>query len=596
MFRSIQWRIAVSYIVLILLLMAILGFYLTDLVGETYLDGLRSELEDEARLVGEATLPSFSTPGSSRELDILAKRLGSQINARVTIIALDGTVLGDSKEDPTAMENLANRPEVREALSSEVGESIRYSTTLGQRMLYRAIPIVGQDAVIGIIRVGLPLTKVDSSIDRLSAAMILATAVASLFAVITAWLVARATTGPIKEVTDAARNLASGRLEQKIRVASMDESGQLARAFNEMALNLREMLGMVSEDRNRMDTVLSSMTDGVIVTDEEGAIVLLNPAAERLFGLARDKAVGHSLIEVIHDHEVDEILRSCLKTAQQHSTQLESSKRFLRVAAAPIQDTKGTGLTGALLVFQDLTELRRLQTIRQEFVANISHELRTPLASIRAVVETLQDGAIEDHQVAGDFLARIEGEIDQMTQLVRELGELSRIESGERELQLSLVSSSQLVSDVVARLGPQAERKGVALLANLTADLPDTQADATQIQQALTSILHNAIKFTPAGGTVTVSTQLLGNSIVVSVADTGVGIAADDLPHVFERFYKADKSRSSEGTGLGLAIAKHIVQAHGGRIWAESVEGKGSTFAFGLPLTLQPSRQDLTSP
>ena len=588
MFRSIQWRIAVSYMVLILVLMGILGFYLTNFVRETYLDNLRSQLEDQARLVGEATLPGFSRSGIANDLDILAKRLGSQIDARVTIIDRDGRVLGDSEEDPAVMENHANRPEVIEALSSGVGESIRYSTTLGQRMIYKAIPIVSQDTAVGVARVALPLTKVDSSIDRLSTAMILATAMASLFAIIAAWLIAKTTTGPIKEVTSAVRKMASGQLEQKIRVGSKDESGQLARAFNEMALNLREKLETISEERNKMETVLSSMMDGVIMTDEEGAIILINLAAERLFSLAKERAVGHFLIEAIHDHEVDGILRSCLKTAQQQSAQLESGKRFLRVVAAPIQDIKGNGLAGALLVFQDLTELRRLQTIRQEFVANISHELRTPLASIKAAAETLQDGAIDDRQVAQDFLARIEGEVDRMTQLVRELGELAHIETGERELKLSSVSLGQLVEEAVARLGPQAERKGVALLTDLPPDLPDARIDVAQIQQALTNIVHNAIKFTPAGGSVTVSTQLVGNSVSVSVVDTGIGIPADDLPHVFERFYKADKSRSSEGTGLGLAIAKHIVQAHGGRIWAESVEGKGSTFTFTLPLTPKP--------
>ncbi len=588
MFRSIQWRIAVSYMVLILVFMGILGFYLTNFVRQTYLDNLRSQLVDEARLVGEATLPSFSTPGSVDDLDILAKRLGNRIDARVTIIAQDGRVLGDSEENPAVMENHANRPEVLEALSSGVGETVRYSTTLGQRMLYKTVAIVGQDTVIGVARVGLPLTKVDNSIDRLSTVMILATSIASLLAILAAWLVAKVTTGSIKEVTSAARNMASGQLEQKIRVVSKDESGQLARAFNEMALNLREMLGTISEERNKMETVLSNMMDGVIMTDDEGAIILLNPAAERLFSLTKEKVVRHFLIEAVHDHEVDEIFGSCLKTAQQQSALLESGKRFLRVMAAPIQDVRGAGLAGALLVFQDLTELRRLQTIRQGFVANISHELRTPLASIKAAAETLQEGAINDRQVTSDFLARIQGEVDQMTQLVRELGELSRIETGERELELSQVSLGQLVGDVVARLGPQAERKGVTLLTHLSFDLPDSHIDAAQTQQALTNIVHNAIKFTPAGGKVTVSTHLQGDSISVSVADTGIGIATDDLPHVFERFYKADKSRSSEGTGLGLAIAKHIIQAHGGSIWAESVEGKGSTFTFTLPFAPKP--------
>jgi two-component system phosphate regulon sensor histidine kinase PhoR len=241
-------------------------------------------------------------------------------------------------------------------------------------------------------------------------------------------------------------------------------------------------------------------------------------------------------------------------------------------------------LNGALLLFQDLTELRSLQTMRREFVGNVSHELRTPLSAIKAIVETLKGGAIDDKEIASDFLTKVEGEIDRMTQMVAELIELSRIETGQAKLRLESTNLNQLIEQVIARLSPQAERQKVAISTKFAADLPLVSTDAERIQQALLNIVHNAIKFTPSGGKVTVSTDVQGNSVVVSVADTGIGISKEDLPHIFERFYKADKSRSKGGTGLGLAIAKHIVQAHGGTIRVQSEEGKGSVFSFSLPL------------
>jgi two-component system phosphate regulon sensor histidine kinase PhoR len=246
------------------------------------------------------------------------------------------------------------------------------------------------------------------------------------------------------------------------------------------------------------------------------------------------------------------------------------------------------GLTGSLLLFQDLTELKSLQTMRRELVGNISHELRTPLAGIKAIVETLQDGAISNKKATKDFLAKIDNEVDRMMQMVAELTELSRIESSRGNLKPEMVNLNSLVEDILARFKPQAKRKSVALSAHLFNALPLVRADQDRIYQVITNLVHNAIKFTPKNGKVNISTDLSENSVLVKVSDTGIGISKEDLPRIFERFYKADKARAGEGAGLGLAIAKHVVQEHGGNIWAESNEGKGSTFFFTLPLKTSP--------
>jgi len=583
--RSIQWRIAVPFILLILISMGVLGVYLTNFARDFQLDNLRSHLEKEARITAEASLPAFL--GQSGDPDTLAKKLGEEIDARITIIALNGKVLGDSQEDPTTMENHATRPEVKDALASGVGESTRYSITLGEQMMYVAVPIINQGEILGVARVALPLVAVQNSVSQITLIISLAMVTTTILAIVAAGFIARVTTRPIREITKASKRIASGELGQKIPVRTKDETGQLAQAFNEMSSNLDKLVGDISTERTKLQTVLANMADGVITVDVEGKIVLANQATERLFNFREKDVITKPLIEILRDHEVDEILKSCLKTNQTQNVQFESvaSKRFLRAIAIPIVEGK---LTGALLLFQDLTELRSLQTMRRELVGNISHELRTPIAGIKAMVETLRDSAIDDKQAATDFLSRIDSEVDRLVQMVAELTELSRIETGRTEFRMAPLNLNSLVEEVIAQLNLLAERQQVTITTDLATNVPTIRADNDRIRQTLVNLVHNAIKFNHPGGKVTVSTKAERESVTLSVSDTGIGISKEDLPHVFERFYKADKARSKGGSGLGLAIAKHTVQAHGGSIQAQSEEGKGSTFSFSLPLKANP--------
>ena len=587
MFRSIQWRITVSFILVILIIMGILGFYLVNSIRNSQLASLRSQLENEARITAEASLPGFLGPDELGNLDALAKKLGAEIETRVTIIALNGTVLGDSEEDPSAMENHANRPEIVDALATGVGESTRYSTTVGQKMMYVAVLITNQSDIVGVARVALPLVAVQKSVNQVALIISLAMVVTAVLAIVAAGLIARATTRPIREITKASRRIAAGELGQKIPIRTRDETGQLAQAFNEMSSNLNKLLEDVSTEKTKLQTVLANMADGVMMVDVEGKIVLANQATEKLFNFQEKDAINKPLIEIVHDHEADEILKLCLRTGQTQTVQFESaiSKRFLRAIAIPLIEDS---LTGALLLFQDLTELRSLQTMRRELIGNISHELRTPLAGIKAMIETLKEGAIDDKQAATNFLSRIDGEVDHMTQMVSELTELSRIETGHAELRMAPLKLNLLIEEVAAQLNPLAQRQQVIITTDLATDLPTVRADSDRIRQALVNLVHNAIKFNHPGGRVTVSTKIDRGSVIVSVSDTGIGISKEELPHVFERFYKADKAHTGGGSGLGLAIAKHIIQAHGGSIWAQSEEDKGSTFSFSLPIKANP--------
>lgn len=587
MFRSIQWRITIWFVLLAIVSMVALGAYLTNFVRTSELDNLRSELENEARITAEASLSSFGEQNETGDLDVLAKKLGGQIGARITIIARDGAVLGDSQENPSTMENHATRPEVRDALASGLGESTRYSITLGEKMMYVAVPIIDNDEVLGIARVALPLTQVQDSLNSVIISIVIAIAITAILVILAAWLIARMTTHPIRELTRASQKIAAGEFGHRITVATKDESGQLAHAFNEMSLNLKGLVETISEDRAKLMSILDNMADGVILTDIEGNIVLTNQTAQRLFGISGENAKAKPLIEVVREHELNDILKSCLETGQEQIVQFDSviSNKFFRAIAIRIDQEKQGG---ALVLIQDLTELKGLQTMRRELVGNISHEFRTPLAGIKAMVETLQGGAINDRTTASDFLNRIEAEVDRLAQLVSELTELSRIETGKSELKLEPVNMNLLIEEVIAQLKPQAARQKLSFHKKLLPGLPAIQADKERIRQVIVNLMHNAIKFNRSGGSIITATEAFEDSVLVEISDTGIGITEKDLPRIFERFYKTDKSRAGQGSGIGLAIAKHIVEAHGGEIKVRSDEGKSSTFSFKLPISRKP--------
>ncbi len=581
MSRSIYWKLTVPLIILVLLAMGFLGFYLINTTRNSQINHLKSQLVNEAKLVADISTSSFADPTQQGNLDTIAKTISSEISTRITFIATDGTVLGDSDQDPTTMENHSTRPEVVAALATGEGQATRYSATLHENMMYVAVLVKNQGQLLGIARVALPLTTVESSVNTEVTAIISGIGIAALFFILAAALVTRMITRPVRQITKAAEGIAGGNLEQLIPTRTYDEIGRLGHAFNEMSQHLKTTMDAIVESRSNLAAVLANLTDGVVMTDSEERIILANPAAEGLFNFKETNATGHTLIETVHDYEITDLVKKCLSTNHEQTIQLESAGRYLRVIAVPIAPGRSMA---TLVLFQDLTELRNLQTMRRELIGNISHDLRTPIAGIKAMVETLQNGALDDKQAATDFLTRIDDEVNRLTQMVTELTELSRIESGKAELKMSPTDINFLIEEVVAQMTPLAESRSLIISTNLEINLPVVTADKERIRQALINLVHNAIKFNSPGGKIVISTKHDKEFVIVSVSDTGMGISKDDLPHIFERFYKADKARSRGGSGLGLAIAKHTVQAHGGNITVKSEEGKGSTFTFNLPL------------
>jgi two-component system phosphate regulon sensor histidine kinase PhoR len=586
MFRDIRWRIAVPYVVLILIVMGALVVYVTREGREAQIQILQNSLLVEARGLADLARPMV-IEADTGGVDELAKRWSEQVGRRITIIAVDGTVLGESDEDRAQMDNHLNRPEVLQARSKGQGTSIRFSHTLDVDMLYAAVPVKDGDEIIGFARVALPLQFVQANVDQLQRAIVTAAIIAAAAAVVLAILMAGRITRSVRRLIQVAGRLADGDLDARLHLMSADDFGDLGRAFNYMADELRDRVYELADERGRLEAVLDNMADGVVITDERGRISLINPAAKQLLRADRKEVVGRSFAETAQHHDLIELWQRARDRREEEDAVIEIGLQdmFMRMIVSPLQTS---GQDQYLVILQDLTRIRRLETVRRDFLSNISHELRTPLASLKALVETLQGGALDDPPAAQRFLLRADQEVDALSQMVEELLELTRIESGKVPLRLAATRVQDVILPPVERLRPQSDRRHLTLSMNLPDELPPVLSDAARAQQVVGNILHNAIKFTPDGGVITIRARLNreGSFVVFSVKDTGFGIPRAELPRIFERFYKADRARSGGGTGLGLAISRHLVEAHGGEIWAKSKEGKGSTFYFSLPVAM----------
>ncbi len=580
--RSLRWRVAISYGGLFVVAMAALSFFLSFYIRDSYLANLRGHLLAETRIVSneaERLSTASSSPTSWRDL---ANRYAGLLNARLTFILPDGTVAGESSQPPDTLDNHGNRPEIIQALAGQESTQVRHSDTLNIDLLYSAVPIRSGNQIIGAARLAIPVDEVNQSVTAIGSTIFTAGLITTVVTIALAVFLTGLTTRPLRRLTETVLGMSAIDPDNAFEITHLDEVARLEHAFTRLANQLQTQITELSAERGKLQAVLTSMTDGVFIIDPAGIIQLSNQAALKIFNSSDSSAVGLSLIEFVRHHLLVELWRKCKLTGEQQITTLETSPDHLFIQAIATPLTQST--TGAiLLIIQDLTRIRRLEIVRRDFVSNVSHELRTPLASLKALTETLQEGALEDPPAARRFLLRMENEIDNLTQLVQELLELSRIESGKVPLKQSSIDPCELVSPAVERMMVQAERAGVRLSLDCPADLPRVNADQNRMQQVLVNLIHNAIKFTLPGGEITITAHTDNKMVVFAVRDSGVGIAPEALPRIFERFYKADRSRSGGGTGLGLSIARHLVEAHGGRIWAESELGKGSIFYFSLP-------------
>jgi len=543
---------------------------------------------------------SSSLPASSK-LQIIVRELSRRALARVTLIDATGHVLADSAvqdRDLASIENHLTRPEIAQAIATGSGTDFRASHTTGDRTLYRAVRLnePGAPSSPLYLRLGLPMTALEQELAKLKRNLTLAFGSAFLIAVgLSIWL-ARSLTKPLSDMASAARQLAAGNHSVRIQTSSRDEVGLLADTLNHMTDELRSKIEELSEDRAQLLAMLTSMVEGVMVLDYKGRILQVNPALERMFGVSRAEARGRHSSEVFQHHELNVLVSSVLaeRTGQEGEIILIPSGRCLDIEASVAggeQDNEAC----AVFVFHDITELRRLENIRKDFVANVSHELRTPLTSIKGYVEALLDGGKDDPETSERFLDIILKQSDRLNLILEDLLQLSKIESGQVQFKREPLHIGSVVERTIAMIKPLADKKQHRLRSQVAADLPLISGDQERLVQVLANLVDNAIKYTPEGGTITVAARRIPTSknrtegqrhgIELTVSDTGIGIPEQARPRVFERFYRVDKARSRElgGTGLGLAIVRHIVEGHGGQVWVEGNVPTGSRFVVRLP-------------
>jgi len=585
MIKKISWKLFFTYIIIIIICVMAISLLSTIQLRNFYINHLASNLESNAALVKDILYKDLTENNLSR-ITSKTETLGKEIKTRITIIDTKGKVLGDSEKNPALMENHSDRPEIKEALQGKTGKSTRYSATLEIDMLYIAIPIITDNQILGAVRLSLPLVEVNENITQLRRITFFAAIIGLLIASLVSLIMSLSITRPLREMTEISQRISKGDFSKKLKIRSQDEIGQLADSLNLMSEELANKIRIISEDKDKMEVVLSSVIEGIAAIDKEGRIILFNHALKNMIDCSSDRVLGKFHWEIIRNNQLNELLKEALQKGQaltREITLFSPQEKIFHASANPL--TEKNKVWGAVVVLNDITEIKKLEKMRSEFVANVSHELRTPLTSIQGFVETLKERAIDDPKKARYFLTIIERQSNRLNNLIEDLLQLSKIESQEIAMNLQSIDLRDLIDKTILEFKEKIDQKEQQVKINISPQFPLLKVDSEQMELVLRNLLDNAIKYTPNRGKISISALEKAENIYIEVADNGIGISAEHLPRIFERFYRADKDRSRKlgGTGLGLAIVKHIVQAHKGTIGIESKPGKGSKFFFTLP-------------
>lgn len=577
----IRTRIFGTYIALAVLLVGTTGAMLYDSVGDEARAGIEFRVTTGVRTIA-VRLEGWEGSADEVRLDERIDALAVAANARLTVIAPDGRVLADSEFDGpglAALENHSGRPEVREAVAGGEGASVRYSRSVEDDLLYRARRIDSGPWVGSVARMAVPTTRVAEAQGHARRELLLAVLAGLALTLAAGALLARWLSRPVRELRVMAGRLTEGDLAARARISTGDELEDLAGALNTAAEVMAEQIGRAEAGRDQVEAVLEGMVEGVVVTDTTGRITLANAALREMFAIA-GSAEGRTPIEALRNPEAADAI-------QEAEGRRESVVREVRVTW-PIERTfslhaAGLAAGGAVAVFHDVTALKRVDEVRRDFVANVSHELQTPLATLAGYGEELEESAADPRRV-GEIAAVIRRQSARLSALVRDLLDLSRLESEGFGAERAQVDVAALVSEVADAWAERAEAKGLALESEVEPGL-EVRGDRRLLHQALSNLLENAVKYVPEGRSVRIDARRSEASVELAVSDTGEGIPREDLPRIFERFYRVEKgrARSGGGTGLGLAIVKHVAEVHGGTVEVESAPGGGATFRIVLP-------------
>jgi two-component system phosphate regulon sensor histidine kinase PhoR len=582
------WNLYAGYAVVILLTAVLVGVFSVRGFERDLTRQIQSSLHSEALLLNDIALPYVALPPDSA-FQHRVWALGARAETRLTVIAADGRVLADSREDPAAMDNQRTRPEIGQALATGLGVATLSPSASDHTAMYVAIPVMKNGSVAGFVRVSKPLLVVQERRGAIRGQVLLGTVGAVLAALLIGLLLARGFTRPLQAMTASARAVAQGDFSQPVRIDRHDEIGGLATALNAMTDRLKSQIDTITADRNMTLAILASMAEGVLAVDRGEYVVHINSAAETILGVDARHAQGRRIWELTRVIEVSEALSDAMQENRVSVSEARISNpqkdQVIQLIGAPLRDANDA-LVGAIVVLHDVSELRQLESVRRDFVANISHELKTPLAAIRGLVETLIDDRQMDRATHDRFIEKIRDQSMRLSNLVTDLLTLSRLESDQGGRKLERMDLRESVAESYRAQVHVAETKSVGLEANVSDRPVLIEGDGEALRELVDNLLSNAIKYTPEGGRVGVRLAVEGPNAVLSVEDTGIGIAPEDQGRIFERFYRVDKARSRQlgGTGLGLSIVKHVALAHGGNVSLKSAPGRGSTFRVQIPL------------
>ena len=587
--RKLVWQLYLFYLAVALIVLIGVLCYSSYSFHRFYVSQTRNELTTLAHVIAEQISPTLNEEPVA-EVDKLCKKLGQASNGRIriTVILLSGKVLGDSLENPAIMEEHSDRPEIIDALAKGFGWSMRFSETIGKEMMYVAVPVQQEGKVAAVVRTSIAITDIDLALKAIYAKIFWGGLLFAACAAGLSYLVSRRISQPIVKMKQIAQRFAEGELSFRVPVPPSPELGDLAKALNEMAQQLYDRILTITRQRNELEAILSSMMEGVIAVDARGHIMSINKTAVGLLGIEASKVKRHSVEEVIRNVDLQQFINQTLESEQPTEGEMSlpaKEGRFFQLYGVSLSDSQSQR-SGAVIVLNDMTRIRRLENIRRDFVANVSHELKTPVTSIIGYVETLLDGAINDPEQAKRFLQIIAKHSDRLNAIIEDLLSLSRLEEqGERsKISFEKANLKPILQSAIELSSPKAVDKQITI--NLLCDEHiEAQVNMALLEQAVLNLIDNAIKYSKPGGKVEITAKHTDNEIIITVKDNGCGIEEKHLSRIFERFYVVDKGRSRKlgGTGLGLAIVKHIAQVHSGFITVESSPDVGSTFTIHLP-------------
>ena len=585
--RRLIWQLYPAYLLIIVGSLIAVTWYASSELGRFYLDQTGNVLEARAYLLKDQ-ISNLLSPLKPELIDAICKEAGQLSATRITVIMPDGTVVGDSRETPRFMDNHASREEVAPALGGVPGKSIRFSNTLHQKMMYVAVPVKIEGQVQAVIRAAVSLTSLDEALTSVRLKIAFGGLVIAVLAALVSLAVARRISQPIEEIKRGAARFADGDLTHRLPSPDTEEMAGLTETLNRMAAQLDDRMQTVFQQRNELEAVLSSMLEGVIAVDRNERVINMNPAAGRMFDCDPVKVQGRNIQEVVRNLAIQRFVTRVLTTSEAISDDFilyRAEERTLNIHSSPLYDASSVQI-GALLVMNDVTQLRHLENVRRDFVANVSHEIKTPLTAIKGFVETLQQGTVVDKAEQERFLGIVLKHVNRLGAILEDLLALSRMEqeNGIEEVRLSTGKIKDVIQTAIQVCQPKAATRDITISVDAAEDL-SANLDATLLEQAFVNLIDNAVKYSDDGSQVRISAAQKKREVAIKFVDQGSGIPSKHLPRLFERFYRVDKARSRKlgGTGLGLAIVKHIVQAHGGHITVESSLGQGSTFTVHLP-------------